>query len=90
MPTALWLWDILYMTCRLVVIHHQVIRQITWNPQNPDMLATSCGGNDVLLIKRPPPHSENLSIKACKCTTIQALFQSVLISLLQPILMFAG
>ncbi|CDS07055.1 hypothetical protein LRAMOSA09578 [Lichtheimia ramosa] len=64
MPTALWLWDILYMTCRLVVIHHQVIRQITWNPQDPDMLATSCGGNDVLLIKRHPPHSENLSIKA--------------------------
>lgn len=66
MPTALWLWDVLQMSCRLVVIHQQVIRQITWNPQDPDTLATSCGSNHVLLIKRQPPHSKNLSIKACE------------------------
>lgn len=93
MPTALWLWDVLHMSCRLVVIHQQVIRQITWNPQDPDTLATSCGSNHVLLIKRQPPHSKNLSIKACeyKRTRI-SFYQQALIPFfyMQPILTFAN
>ncbi|KAI9314404.1 hypothetical protein BX666DRAFT_2029282 [Dichotomocladium elegans] len=64
MPTVAWLWDISTLSCTMVVLQQQVIRQLAWNPTNPDMLAMNCNNHYVYLIERDPAGVRVLTTKA--------------------------
>ncbi|KAI8930103.1 Quino protein amine dehydrogenase [Entophlyctis helioformis] len=43
MPTCLWIWDVSSLHQKALIMQQTPIRQVRWNPRQPDRLAFCCG-----------------------------------------------
>ncbi|EKG12437.1 hypothetical protein MPH_10554 [Macrophomina phaseolina MS6] len=49
MPTCVWLWDLMKLAARTVLIQHAPVKSLQWHPSIPTLLLIQCAQDDAVI-----------------------------------------